>query len=92
MTTLRPKRQQLRLDPDVYKRLCQQVLERDGWRCQHCGSASDLQVHHICSRSQLGDDAESNLITLCVTCHQAAHLGHAAKRRVNSSRLKKGHR
>ena len=80
MTILRPKRPRIRLDPDGYERLRGQVLERDGWRCQHCGNASDLQVHHICSRSQLGDDAESNLITLCVTCHQAAHLGPAAKR------------
>ena len=26
------------------------VLERDGWRCQHCGGSNGLQIHHICSR------------------------------------------
>ncbi len=33
----------------------------------------DLQVHHIKWRSQLGDDANENLITLCVTCHRHIH-------------------
>jgi hypothetical protein len=43
------------------------------WRSQDCGAARDLQVHHIRSRGQLGDDAEENLITphflfeLCVS-------------------------
>lgn len=26
------------LDTDAYQQLCRQVLERDGWRCQGCGS------------------------------------------------------
>ncbi len=37
----------------------------DGWRCQYCGSRKGVQVHHISPRSQLGNDAEYNLITLC---------------------------
>jgi 5-methylcytosine-specific restriction endonuclease McrA len=86
-----PKRPRLRLDPDAYDRLRQLVLKRDGWRCQYCGRASGLEVHHIRSRSRLGDDAESNLIALCVTCHKAAHSGPAGKRRVNSFTPKKGH-
>jgi 5-methylcytosine-specific restriction endonuclease McrA len=35
----------------------------------YCGSSDHLQVHHICSRSLLGDDTEGNLITLCADCH-----------------------
>jgi predicted HNH restriction endonuclease len=31
-------------------------------------------VHHIQSRSLLGDDAERNLITLCALCHNKIHL------------------
>ena len=74
MTQLRPRRPRLRLDPEFYGRLRQQVLERDGWRCQYCGHSTGLEVHHIQGRSRLGDDAEQNLITLCASCHHAVHL------------------
>ena len=68
-----PTRPRLKLSPTCYRKLWHRVLERDGWHCQDCGRTSDLQVHHIRSRSQLGDDAEMNLITLCARCHQNAH-------------------
>jgi 5-methylcytosine-specific restriction endonuclease McrA len=77
--TMRPrngKRSRLRLEPEAYRRLCREVLERDGWRCQDCGIARDLQVHHLGPRSQLGGDTEKNLITLCAHRHRNRH-GHA---------------
>ena len=70
---IRAKRPRLKLDPEAYRQLCQEVLNRDGWRCQSCGRREDLQVHHIQPRSRLGDDAEENLITLCSSCHQSLH-------------------
>ncbi len=73
MTGLRVRRPRLRLDPDSYRRLCQRVLERDGWRCQRCGRFSELQVHHIQPRSLLGHDTEKNLITICAGCHEWLH-------------------
>lgn len=54
------------------------VLNRDDYTCQHCkGKRKDskLEVHHIVFRSQRGSDEESNLITLCHTCHKALHSG-----------------
>ncbi len=63
----------IRLGADAYRTLCRKILERDGWRCQHCGSISGIEVHHIQRRSQSGDDAEGNLITLCCDCHRAIH-------------------
>ncbi len=74
MTLPRPRRPRLRLDQRSYQRLRERVFERDGWRCQHCGCLSELQVHHVQARSRLGDDREENLITLCVQCHQEVHL------------------
>ena len=71
-----PKKPRLQLDSESYRELCQQVLCRDGWRCQACGSRSNLQAHHIQLRSQSGDDAEDNLITLCTKCHAQAHTAH----------------
>jgi len=38
---------------------------RDVWRCQFCGSMTNLEVHHQQFRSHSGDDTEANLITLC---------------------------
>ena len=74
MNSVRPRRPRLRLDRCSYETLHGQVLRRDGWRCQFCGSLRDLQVHHMQSRSLLGDDAEENLITLCARCHKQVHL------------------
>jgi 5-methylcytosine-specific restriction endonuclease McrA len=73
MTILRQRKPRRRLDPDNYRALRKQVLTRDGWRCQLCGSLRNLQVHHRKFRSRLGDDTAQNLITLCVDCHRAGH-------------------
>ena len=52
------KQPRLRLEPAAYRQLAREVLARDGWRCQDCGSFHNLQVHHIRSRSRLGNDVE----------------------------------
>jgi len=57
------KRRCIRLDVEAYQKLHRQILERDGWRCQACGSLRGLEVHHAQLRSQAGDDSEHNLIT-----------------------------
>jgi hypothetical protein len=54
------------------------VLYRDNYTCQYCkGKSKDsrLHAHHIIFRSNKGSDEESNLITLCKTCHDKLHNG-----------------
>ena len=68
-----PKAAPLWLDPVSYESLRQQILRRDGWRCQSCGAMSNLEVHHREFRSHSGSDSEDNLITLCCACHARAH-------------------
>ena len=54
------------------------VLHRDEYKCRHCkGKSGDrrLQVHHIVYREHGGSDEESNLATLCKTCHDGVHSG-----------------
>jgi hypothetical protein len=54
------------------------VLTRDSYLCQRCqGKSKDrrLEVHHVVFRSQQGSDEETNLLTLCKTCHDALHAG-----------------
>ena len=73
MKQIRQKQARLKLDPVSYEALKIQVLDRDGWRCQDCGAAKMLEVHHLNPRSKLGQDAMENLITLCVDCHKRRH-------------------
>ena len=54
------------------------VLNRDDYTCQCCKGKhkdSKLEVHHIVFRSNGGSDEESNLVTLCHTCHTNLHKG-----------------
>jgi 5-methylcytosine-specific restriction endonuclease McrA len=75
MSELRQRMPRRKLDPEDYQALWKLVLERDGWRCQWCGSLRNLQVHHRRFRSRLGDDTAENLITLCARCHRLEHVG-----------------
>jgi 5-methylcytosine-specific restriction endonuclease McrA len=73
VTKILPKSPRLKLDSESYTALHQQVLERDNWRCQACGSMRNLEVHHIQFRSHFGPDIEQNLVTLCAACHGQSH-------------------
>lgn len=53
----------------------EKVLWRDRFTCQHCGSLTHLQAHHIVPRAQGGTDTPQNGITLCEVCHTALHRG-----------------
>jgi 5-methylcytosine-specific restriction endonuclease McrA len=72
MNSMGPEPPGLRLDSVSYENLRQQVLRRDSWRCQSCGTMANLEVHHRQFRSHSGDDSKENLITLCATCHAGA--------------------
>ncbi len=74
MNSIRLKQPRLRLEPEAYEELRQQVLRRDGWRCQSCGAMTNVEVHHQEFRSQGGHDSELNLITLCDSCHRQIHI------------------
>jgi len=74
MKCIRSTQPRPRLEPEAYEDLRQQVLRRDAWRCQSCGSMSNLEVHHQEFRSHGGSDSELNLITLCDACHRQAHI------------------
>jgi 5-methylcytosine-specific restriction endonuclease McrA len=73
VSSIGPRLTPLRLDPASYERLRQQVLRRDGWRCQVCGTMSNLEIHHKEFRSHSGNDSEDNLVTLCSACHHQIH-------------------
>jgi len=56
-------------------RVRRKVLARDKHRCQApgCGRTRFLEVHHIVSRQQGGNNQADNLVTLCASCHRLWH-------------------
>ena len=47
-------------------------LRMDGFRCFKCGTAVNLQVHHI-TYERLGQEKMGDLVTLCKKCHKRLH-------------------
>jgi len=46
------------------------ILKRDGYRCQYCGTTRDpLTTDHVIPRSRGGEDTWENLVTACVNCN-----------------------
>lgn len=65
-----------RLSSSRWERTRKEVLERDGYRCQRCGKAGILEVHHV---TPLQDDPAQDpydpdgCLLLCRGCHILTH-------------------
>ena len=46
-----------------------------GGKCERCGKETYLEVHHIKSLREEGEDTLANTIALCPNCHKEIHLG-----------------
>ncbi len=58
-----------------WRRIKQQVHERDQWTCCGCGRVTmDLQCDHIVNTAQGGTDDLNNLQSLCKPCHDIKSL------------------
>ena len=53
--------------PDDVKQL---VMTRDGHRCVHCGSRSELQFDHVIPHAMGGSSGAENLQVLCGPCNR----------------------
>ncbi len=51
------------------------AFERDGYKCQMCGSQKDLCGHHVQERAKHPELAYevNNIVTLCKSCHAKQH-------------------
>ena len=55
------------------------VYKRDDYTCQNCGVQGgpygniELHAHHVVPKSRGGTHEVSNLISLCIECHNAVH-------------------
>ena len=61
----------------------EQILRRDRFTCRKCekrADACELEVHHILPKSKGGIDDPTNLVTLCLHCHDREDwFGHVRK-------------
>jgi 5-methylcytosine-specific restriction enzyme A len=78
-------RQQRGYTEHWYKVIRPRVLRRDAYLCQECkrngkltpvGKGKNAHVDHIIPKSQGGTDDDSNLRTLCASCHSRATVKH----------------
>jgi len=64
------------------------ILKRDEYKCQMCGSERQLIIHHLDETGNLDspNNADNNLITLCRSCHAKLHnLNKKSKRGIIGS-------
>lgn len=62
----------------VKEKTIEEVAERDGYKCQGCGSTVQLErtSHHCYFRSKYhgkNRDEPWNLVTICIKCHRSIH-------------------
>jgi len=58
-----------------FKKIREEILKRDNYKCVECGSDYDVEVHHRIELSKDGTNSPDNLITLCHICHLKKHKG-----------------
>jgi hypothetical protein len=62
------------LDSAYFADVRKTVFERDHYQCRKCGSAKNLEPHHISYRNLGFKDREvDDLLTLCNKCHAELH-------------------
>lgn len=52
-----------------WRKVRQQVIDRDGNACVTCGTSKQLSAHHMTPWRVSHDDSLTNLVTLCRSCH-----------------------
>lgn len=86
---LSPKRDWLSeyYTPEWYARR-KEILERDGFTCQKCGSKENLQVHHKVydPRLHVWEYEGRWLVTMCHPCHEDFHKKIPGKKLYNRGR------
>lgn len=67
-----------------YKFIHEFILDRDEHKCQKCGAAKKVLVHHIDG----DNNRDRNLITLCQRCHLELHRPQEQKLLNRSKRIR----
>ena len=66
----------LRTNRPSWRTLVAEIIQRDNYTCQKCGTTDcRLAVHHVIPWVLTHSDSPMNLITLCQSCHAKEELG-----------------
>lgn len=60
------------LQSSHWKDIRRQRLAMDGFQCSICGTAKNLEVHHL-TYERLGHEDLDDLVSLCKRCHAIVH-------------------
>lgn len=60
------------LKSETWKKKRLEAIERDGFQCRICGSAKNLNVHHL-TYKQVPNEPLDDLLTVCEKCHSKLH-------------------
>lgn len=69
--TIKPKKKKKANSIPSWGQIRKQILNRDDYNCRVCAKDYELHVHHI--DYDRSNNCESNLVTLCGSCHRALH-------------------
>lgn len=75
-----------RLQQNIRRKLKAIAFERYGEKCEVCGYALAVDVHHLIPRAEDGNDEMTNLAVLCPNHHREVHLGLLTKDDIRSFR------
>ena len=67
-----PSTYEIYLESEEWRQKRIKVFERDNYKCVHCGSTSNLSVHHL-TYANLYHEELHDLVTVCDACHSAFH-------------------
>ena len=60
--------------PNNWKEIASRIRQLDGFQCAVCAAQDKtIDVHHIVYVSNFGTHQQTNLISLCRTCHETEH-------------------
>ena len=65
--------ERLKAEAQTKRQVAHAVKVRDQYRCRCCGTARQVDVHHLRFRSAGGGDVLENLLCLCRVCHAEVH-------------------
>ena len=49
------------------------LINKRGYKCEKCGRARNIQVHHLGYENEWNFENEKDLMLLCKSCHNLAH-------------------
>jgi hypothetical protein len=58
--------------------LRREALYQAGYRCEWCGKAAPLQVHHL-TYDRIFNEAQADLQAICFACHEWEHAGYCKR-------------